>query len=168
MDKFILPNFHAFLIHFPLGMLGTGVLIELFSFLWRRSSFRTAGRWLILLGTLMAVPAATSGLYAFRDVVGHGNEADSWMELKAGSNFTAVDWRFVRYHIILNSAATGVALFAVVMWLGASDLWRKILPRAGAAPAHHRDGTDGRWRMAWGRDGVSARIRRAGKTRRIA
>ena len=49
------------------------------------------------------------------------------MELKAGSNFTAVDWRFVRYHIILNSAATGVALFAVVMWLGASDRWRKML-----------------------------------------
>lgn len=127
MDKFILPNFHAILIHFPMGLLGIGVAIELFSFLWRRSSLRTAGRWMILLGTLTAVPALTSGLYALSDVVGHGNGADSWMEFKADSNFTAVDWRFVRYHIILNSAATGLALFAVVMWLGASDYWRKIL-----------------------------------------
>jgi uncharacterized membrane protein len=127
VDKFILPNFHAILIHFPIGLLGIGVMIELFSFLWKHSSFRTAGRWMILLGTLAAVPAATSGLYAFRDVVGHGNEADSWTELKASSNFNAVDWQFIRYHILLNSIATGLALFAVVMWLGASDQWRKIL-----------------------------------------
>jgi uncharacterized membrane protein len=127
VDKFILPNYHALLIHFPIALLGIGVAIELFSCLWRQSSFRTAGRWMILLGTLAAVPALTSGLYAFRDVVGHGSGADSWSEAKAGSNFTVDDWRFVRYHIILNSAATGLALIAVVMWLGASDLWRKIL-----------------------------------------
>jgi uncharacterized membrane protein len=127
VDKFILPNYHALLIHFPIGLLGIGVVIELFSFMWRHSSFRTAGRWMILLGTLAAVPALTSGLYALHDVVGHGSGADSWTELKAGSNFTATDWQFVRDHIILNSAATGLALIAVVMWLGASDLWRKIL-----------------------------------------
>jgi uncharacterized membrane protein len=127
VDKFILPNFHAALIHFPLGLLSIGVAIELFSFLWRRSSFQNAGRWMILLGTLTAVPAVTSGLYALRDVAGHGNDADSWTEFKADSNFTATDWRFVQYHIILNSAATGIALFAVVTWLGASDFWRKIL-----------------------------------------
>ncbi len=127
MDKLILPNFHAVLIHFPLGLLSIGVVIELFSFFWRRSSFRTAGRWMILLGTLSAVPAMTSGLYALQDVAGHGNGADSWMELKADSNFSATDWRFIKYHIILNSAATGVALAAVVIWLGASDFWRKIL-----------------------------------------
>lgn len=127
MDKFILPNFHAILIHFPIGMLGIGVIIELFSFLWPRSSFRLAGRWMILLGTLAAVPALTSGLYALHDVIGHGNEADSWMELKAGSNFTARDWEFVRNHVLLNSGATVLSLIAVVMWLGASDQWRKIL-----------------------------------------
>jgi uncharacterized membrane protein len=127
VDKFILPNFHTSLIHFPIGLLSIGVVIELFSFLWRRSSFRTAGRWMILLGTLSAVPAVTSGLYALSDVAGHGSVADSWTELKAGSNFSETDWRFVKYHIILNSAATGVALVAVVIWLGATDFWRKIL-----------------------------------------
>jgi uncharacterized membrane protein len=127
VDKFIIPNFHVILIHFPMGLLLIGVTIELFSFLWRRSSFRQAGRWMILLGTLMAVPALTSGLYALRDVVGHGADLDSWSEFKAASNFNAHDWQFVRYHIVLNAAATGLALFATVMWLGASDTWRKIL-----------------------------------------
>lgn len=127
MDKFIVPNFHVILIHFPMGLLAIGVTIELFSFLWRHSSFRQAGRWMILLGALMAVPALTSGLYALRDVAGHGADLDSWSEYKAASNFNASDWQFVRYHILLNAAATGLALFATVMWLGASDLWRKIL-----------------------------------------
>ena len=127
MDKFILPNFHVILVHFPMGLLLIGVAIELFSFLWRQSSFRQAGRWMILLGALAAVPALTSGLYALRDVVGHGDDLNSWSEFKAASNFNQHDWEFVRYHVVLNSAATGLALFATVMWLGASDLWRKIL-----------------------------------------
>jgi uncharacterized membrane protein len=127
VDKFIVPNYHVILIHFPLGMLGVGVIIELFSFLWSRSSFRDFGRWLILVGTLLAVPAVTSGLYAFRDVVGHGSDQDSWSEYKSQSNFSQQDWKFIRYHILLESSATGAALIAVVMWLGASDEWRKIV-----------------------------------------
>jgi uncharacterized membrane protein len=107
--------------------LGIGVTIELLSFLWRRSSFRQAGHWLILLGTLAAVPAVTSGLYALRDIMAQGGEADSWSEYKAGVNFTQTDWNFIRMHIILNSAATGLALIAVVVWLASSDTWRKIL-----------------------------------------
>jgi uncharacterized membrane protein len=127
VDKFIVPNFHVILIHFPMGLLTIGVTIELFSFLWRRNSFRQAGRWMILLGALLAVPALTSGLYALRDVAGHGDDLNSWSQYKAASNFSARDWQFVRYHIGLNAAATGLALFATVMWLGASDTWRKIL-----------------------------------------
>ena len=127
MDKFILPNFHAILIHFPIAMLGIGVAIELFSFLWKRSSFRTAGQWMILLGTLGAVPAVTSGLYALLNVMSHGGDTDSWLDLKAGSNFTQTDWNFIRLHIILNASATALALIAVVTWLASSDMMRKIL-----------------------------------------
>src|SRR5580658_2444321 len=127
VDKFIIPNFHVVLIHFPIAMLAAGVAIELFSFLWRRSSFREAGQWMILIGTLSAVPALTTGLYAFQDVMGHGHGADSMVEFKAASGFNQTDWNFVRQHIILNSAATVLSLFAVVMWLGASDRWRKLL-----------------------------------------
>jgi hypothetical protein len=36
-DEFIHPNWHVILIHLPLGLLGVGVVIELLSFLWRRS-----------------------------------------------------------------------------------------------------------------------------------
>lgn len=127
MDKFIIPNFHVILIHFPIAMLGAGVAIELFSFMWKRNSFRVAGQWMILIGTLSAVPAVTSGLYALQNVMGHGNGADSWVELKAGSGFDARDWAFIRNHIILNAAGTGMALVAVVLWLGASDMGRRIL-----------------------------------------
>lgn len=50
-EQFISPNWHVILIHYPLGLLAVGILIEFFSFLgWRRSGFRTAGRWMILLG----------------------------------------------------------------------------------------------------------------------
>lgn len=127
MDKLIMPNFHVILIHFPLALLVLGVAIELFSFLYRHSSFRIAGRWMILMGTLLAVPAVTSGVYALSDVMTHGNGGDSWAEIKARSNFDQTDWTFVKYHIILNVAATAVALFAVVIWLGSSDSWRRIL-----------------------------------------
>jgi len=127
VDKFIVPNFHVILIHFPLAMLGVGVAIEIFSFLWRRSSFRLAGQWMILIGALSAVPAVTSGLYALQDVMSHGNGADSFVELKTDSGFDQTDWNFLRQHIILNSAATGLALIAVIMWLGASDSWRRLL-----------------------------------------
>jgi uncharacterized membrane protein len=127
VDKFIIPNFHVVLVHFPIAMLAAGVAIEFFSFLWRHSSFRQAGQWMILIGTLSAIPAATSGLYALQDVMGHGNGADSMIEFKTNSGFNQTDWNFVRQHIILNSAATVLALFAVVIWMGASDRWRKIL-----------------------------------------
>jgi uncharacterized membrane protein len=127
VDKFIIPNFHVCLIHFPLALLILGVTIEFFSFFYRHSSFRTAGRWMILLGTLTAIPALTTGLYALENVMGHGSDYDSWAQLKAASNFDVNDWSFIRYHIVLNSAGTGVALFAVVLWLGSTDSWRRIL-----------------------------------------
>ncbi len=127
MDKFILPNFHAILIHFPLGMLGIGVLIELFSFMWRRRSFRVAGQWLILFGTLATIPAVTSGLYAMVDVMGHGSGADSWIELKQNSGLSQTDWNFLRLHLILNACASGIALFAVFIYLAGSDAWRRFM-----------------------------------------
>jgi uncharacterized membrane protein len=128
VTRLIIPNFHACLIHFPLGVFGLGVLIELLSFMWRRSSLRVAGRWMILLGALAMIPAATTGIGALCDVLSHGQQGDqTWLKLKDSSGFTAYDWRLVRYHIVLNSIAAGLALVAVVSWVGASDAWRKVL-----------------------------------------
>jgi uncharacterized membrane protein len=129
VDTFLLPNFHAIIIHFPIAMLGIGVAIELFSFLWRRSSFRLAGQWMILIGTLAIVPAVTTGLSALQTVMAHAHGADSgsWVDLKAGSGFTQTDWNFIRLHIILNACAAGLVLLAVVTWLASSDTWRNLL-----------------------------------------
>ena len=62
------PNLHVVLVHFPLALLLAGLAIEVFSFMYRRSSFRAAGRCMILLGALASVPTALSGAYAFADV----------------------------------------------------------------------------------------------------
>lgn len=127
MDKFIIPNFHVILIHFPIALLGIGVFIELFSFLWKESSLRQAGQWMILLGTLAAIPAVTSGLYAFRDIMGRGDELDSFIEYKTASGFHDADWRLIHNHIILNALAAGIALVAIFFWLAGSDGWRRVM-----------------------------------------
>ena len=45
------PNLHPPLVHFPIALLFTGLVIEIFSFLgWRQHPIRSAGRWMILLG----------------------------------------------------------------------------------------------------------------------
>jgi uncharacterized membrane protein len=57
------PNLHVVLVHFPIALLVIGTLIELFSFLgWRTSGFRIAGRWMIGLGALLAIPTSLSGI----------------------------------------------------------------------------------------------------------
>ena len=148
VQRLIIPNYHVVLIHYPLALLAMGLLIEIFSFLWRRSSLKVAGRWMILLGTLAMVPAATSGIYALFDIAGHGQEqTDSWQDLKDGSGFSQHDWSLAKEHILLNSAATGLALLAVVAWIGASDRWRRALyvPVLLALIAAMGLMTDGAW-----------------------
>src|SRR3954454_19920282 len=62
------PNLHVVLVHFPLALLVAGLGVEILSVLYRRTTLRAAGRWMILLGALAAVPPALSGAYAFADV----------------------------------------------------------------------------------------------------
>jgi uncharacterized membrane protein len=130
MREFIIPNWHVILIHYPLALLTVGTLIEIFSFLWRRSGFRAAGRWMILIGALSAIPAATSGIYAARQVLS-SEMMLKWSEIKETSNFngphTAEKWDELRDHVILNSAATGTFALIVVAWIGCSDRWRARL-----------------------------------------
>jgi len=123
----IVPNVHVILIHFPLALLGVGLFIEIFNFMWHGGSLHKAGRWMILIGTLLLVPVATSGIYALYDVSTHGNSPDTWNELVSGSGFTVRDWGLVRQHVVLNSVASVLALIAVVWWLGASDRVRKYI-----------------------------------------
>lgn len=130
MNEFIRPNWHVIFIHYPLGLLIVGVLIETFSFLWKRSGFRQAGRWMILLGTLSMIPATMTGMYALQDVVvqtSPGSDGAPWHETLTGSSITAEQFKTLQWHVWLQVAAAAVSLVAVVSWVGASDRWRDKL-----------------------------------------
>jgi len=153
VNQFVSPNLHVVILHAPMGLLFTGLAIEFFSFLgWRRSSFRIAGRWMILLGVLAAVPTVLSGMYALRDVAGRGIEgADQlpWKETLAESKLVTAQhgeaWNHLKRHTLLMSTSTAALLLIVLGWLSASDNVRHrlyflfLLVTLGAAGA-----------MAWG------------------
>ena len=128
-EELIHPNWHVILVHYPLALLTLGVLIEVFALLWRKSSARTAARWMILLGTLSMVPTLTTGLYAFKDAAsGSSAQPDgTWQELKGSSQWTTEQWTFMKRHIVWQSAATGICLLVVLMYLSSSDAWRRGL-----------------------------------------
>lgn len=120
MDELIRPNWHIALVHFPIALLVIGTFIEVFSFLgWRRHSFRSAGRWMLLLGAILSVPAAFSGLYALADVVPDGLASLRESDPLAADRL----WS----HVLLTSLATGVSMAVVVTWIGCSDIWRQRL-----------------------------------------
>lgn len=127
--EFINPNWHVTFLHFPLGLLTIGVLIELFSFLWPHSSVRTAARWMILIGALTAIPTTTLGLYAMRDVVSPGpiDLHQRWSEVLPQSTWNDAQWEFMRRHIITMAIATGLFVIGAIAWLGATDEGRRKL-----------------------------------------
>lgn len=132
MPRIIQPNLHVILVHFPIALLMMGLLIEIFSYWWRQSGARIAGLWMILLGTLALLPATTSGIYAYADVVTKGSismwhGSDHWYQTAAAAGLSAEQWHVLFVHLLFNGVATGIALIAVVMWVGSSDHWRHRL-----------------------------------------
>ena len=118
MDELIKPNWHPILVHFPIALLILGAFIEVFSvFGWRRSGLRWAGRWMVLLGAITAVPTALGGLYALRDAL--GNDGIAGLDALAASR--------VRQHVLLQSTATALSMGLVTLWIGFSDRWRDRL-----------------------------------------
>jgi uncharacterized membrane protein len=124
--ELIRPNWHIILIHYPLALLSLGIVIELLSFLWRRSGFRAAGRWMILLGALLCLPTVTTGIYAFRDVVG-GNDGMTWIARKANATLSQAQWRLLIEHMWWNVGGTAAFIVAVIVWLASSNRWRDRL-----------------------------------------
>jgi uncharacterized membrane protein len=126
--EFVSPNLHVVLLHFPLALLVCGTFIELFAFLWRKSSFHVAGRWMILLGALCGIPTALSGAYALKDVArmnataAHGNT--TWNELVKASPLGDEQWEMLRDHLQLELAAVILAVLVAISWLAFSDRWR--------------------------------------------
>jgi uncharacterized membrane protein len=108
---FVNPNYHVILIHYPLGVFMLGVAIELFGCLWKQSSVRVAARWMILIGGLAMLPAATSGIYALSDATSAGVSADQA--------------HMLRVHTWVQSIATLLATFTAIFMIAASDGWRR-------------------------------------------
>lgn len=128
-QELVTPNLHVALVHFPIALLVIGTLIELFAFLWRRSGFRSAGRWMILLGALLAVPVTFSGIYAYRDVAGINNPNDygTWAEIRAASPMSEMQWEMLWDHTWQQIVATQLAVLAVLVWIACSDRYRRRL-----------------------------------------
>lgn len=128
-DELLRPNWHVALIHFPMGLLITGVLIELLSFGWRNVSLKTAGRWMIFLGALAMIPASLSGLYAFSDVMRTDNAAGPyaiWGETVVGSPLAGGAYLALQRHAWMQGVATVLCLLGSVLWAGLSDRGRRF------------------------------------------
>lgn len=120
MQPLITPNWHIALIHFPIGLIVVGTVMELFSFLgWRRAPIRWAARWMLLIGAILAVPTAFSGLYAMTQLAPDGINA------LAQHNADLADK--LKDHLITQSVATASAMLIVVVWIALSNLWRDRL-----------------------------------------
>ena len=131
--EFINPNWHVILIHYPLGVFVLGMVIELFSFLYRRSTLRVAGRWMILLGALSGIPTALSGIYALGNVVRMDLPATAadpnrpWADVTAASTLNTEQWEFLGRHAWAQASSTALAVTLVTLFLGLSDRWRRRL-----------------------------------------
>lgn len=127
--EFINPNWHVAIIHFPLGLLMVGIVIEVLTIFWKWHTVRAAGRWMILLGTLSAIPVAMAGIYALRDVQMPGplNPDLRWADVVRQANWDAEKWEFMTDHWINNAIAAGCFLVVTLVWIASTDIWRKRL-----------------------------------------
>ena len=129
-NQFISPNWHVLFIHYPIAFLSAGIVIEILTLLWPRGLLRAAGRWMLLLGALLTLPALMAGIYAFRQTVEPSAAQPRlipWHEVVSHSVWNGDQWHFMRWHILLNSIATGVVVAAVTLWIAATDAWRRKL-----------------------------------------
>jgi uncharacterized membrane protein len=127
VNQFITPNWHPMFLHYPIALLMLGVLIEIFTFAVPRGGLRAAGRWMMLLGSLLAIPTVVLGIYAFRSVVVPGDLEPGlrWQQVVQASPWSAEQWDFAKNHIWFNSFAVVLFVVATVFWLAGSDNWRR-------------------------------------------
>lgn len=132
MIRFINPNYHVILIHYPLALLGLGLLIELFGFLWPTGSIRSAGRWMLLLGALSTIPAVTSGIFAKYDGIQRlAADQDTWQTIKTSARLSALQWKFLNQHVLFASIGSALATLVAIIWLSSSAPWPSRLHPLG-------------------------------------
>ncbi len=125
MIRFINPNYHVILIHYPLALLGVGLLIELLCMFIQAQSLRVAGCWMILLGAFACAPAATSGIFAKYDILSQmgGGQDSTWSDTRAHANLSALQWELLNRHVLYTSVGSGLAVIAAMFWLAVSARW---------------------------------------------
>lgn len=69
-----MPNIHPLIVHFPIALLSSFLLMELLNFFTGKKSFRAAATWMLYLGTIGALVAVLAGLWA-ASMVQHSDEA---------------------------------------------------------------------------------------------
>jgi hypothetical protein len=119
----ISPNLHVILVHFPLGVFVLGLFLEVFGIvLWSRSTARFAAKWMILLGGLLAVPAALTGIDAYQDVADHMQHMQTveGMKMKVNGLDPKDQWPLIQKHILFASIGAGLAAIGVTIALGLS------------------------------------------------
>jgi uncharacterized membrane protein len=72
-------NFHPLLVHFPIALLSSFILIDVLGALFRRSGWRHFASQLLSLGAVLSIPTVIAGLYAAH-VVPHGAQSHAIME----------------------------------------------------------------------------------------
>lgn len=121
------PNLHAALVHFPVALVTVGVLLEILCVLfWRKSTLRTAGRWMLVIGILAAIPTLTTGLYALRQTVSStAPQSEFWEAVTAASSWSDAQWQTVATHVTYSAIGALLLLLSIVIWIGGTDNARR-------------------------------------------
>lgn len=129
MIRFINPNYHVILIHYPLALLAAGLLIELMCTFIQGQTLRAAGCWMILLGALACAPAATSGIFAKYDVLEQmaGGQDANWLDIRRDAHLSGLQWELLNRHVLYESIGCGLAVVAAMIWLALSPQWPRNL-----------------------------------------
>ena len=123
------PNLHAVLVHFPLALLIVGVLVEILTLVFwnlRKSTIRIAGRWMLVLGILAAVPTLTTGLFALHQTAEASSQpGDTWEAVVSRSTWSPELWDNVREHVKWMTIGTLMLLLGIVIWISGTDNARR-------------------------------------------
>lgn len=104
MNTLIEPNWHPLIVHFVIAFLITGPLLLIASTMssgQKRDGLRSAGDWMLALGTVAVIAAIAAGLQAYYSVAhddqSHAAMTDhrNWAFVTAGLFLIFVVWRYV-------------------------------------------------------------------------
>lgn len=97
-----IPNLHPLVVHFPLALFPSFLLLELIALPARSDLLRHAATWMLYLGTLGAAAAVLAGFHA-EETVDHSEEVHAIMERHEtyglavlGMGLTLSLWRMLR------------------------------------------------------------------------